>query len=79
MKCNSCGNEFTSTPDSLLHSDYGCPVCAEEMRRKNKSISFKEFIDISNHYHNFKYDYSKVNYIDRYTDVTIICPIHGEF
>lgn len=25
------------------------------------------------------YDYSKVNYINNFTKVTIICPIHGEF
>lgn len=26
-----------------------------------------------------KFDYSKVNYINYSTPITIICPIHGEF
>ena len=29
--------------------------------------------------HNNKYDYSKVNYINLITPITIICPIHGDF
>lgn len=39
----------------------------------------EEFIKESNIIHNRKYDYSKVNYINAYTKVCIICPIHGEF
>lgn len=37
------------------------------------------FKDISNKIHNFKYDYSSVNYINNYTNVKITCPIHGDF
>jgi hypothetical protein len=29
--------------------------------------------------HGYKYDYSKVNYINNYTAICIICPIHGNF
>lgn len=29
--------------------------------------------------HNFKYDYSKVIYINSYTKVCIVCPYHGDF
>jgi len=42
------------------------PTAAELIARANKT-------------HNNKYDYSKVNYINSKTKVTIICPIHGEF
>ena len=37
------------------------------------------FINKSNRRHNFKYDYSLVNYIDSLTNVNIVCPIHGIF
>lgn len=39
-----------------------------------------EFIEAANIKHNHKYDYSKVVYVDQtLTEVTIICPEHGEF
>lgn len=37
------------------------------------------FIQKARKVHNNKYDYSKVNYINTRTKVTIICPDHGEF
>lgn len=37
------------------------------------------FIKKSNEKHHYKYDYSKVNYINSETKVCIICPEHGEF
>jgi len=39
----------------------------------------KIFIDKTILKHNNKYDYSLVNYINSYTKVIIICPIHGSF
>ena len=45
--------------------------------------SFKKtknsFINDANIYHNFKYDYSLVDYKNNKTKVKIICPIHGIF
>ena len=26
-----------------------------------------------------KYDYSKINYVDQYIKVKLVCPVHGEF
>ncbi len=37
------------------------------------------FIHKSNIRYNDKYDYSKVDYVNRLTKVCIICPIHGQF
>ena len=48
----------------------------KEMSRRKTT---DEFIRESNILHNYKYDYSKVNYIDSHSKVTIICPVHGEF
>lgn len=38
-----------------------------------------EFIKRSKAIHGDKYDYSKVNYVNAYTKVTLTCPIHGDF
>jgi hypothetical protein len=53
----------------------GCPNCAHESRRLNIS----DFTERSKYIHRNKYDYSKVEYINHSTKVTIICPIHGDF
>jgi hypothetical protein len=45
----------------------------------SKKITSDEFVNKANEIHNNKYDYSKVEYIDNYSKVKIICPIHGEF
>ena len=42
-------------------------------------MTTSEFVNKANIVHNFKYDYSKVDYKNNYTNITIICPIHGEF
>jgi len=39
----------------------------------------KKFIRNSKKIHKDKYDYSKVDYINARTPVTIVCPIHGDF
>ena len=45
----------------------------------SKKLTAKDFISKASTVHAQKYDYSKVIYIDRNTEVCIICPIHGEF
>ena len=51
----------------------GCPKCA------GYQFTTKDFIEKANQVHNFKYDYSKVEYTNGEGFVNIICPIHGEF
>lgn len=48
------------------------------MRKKYK-INQEEFIQQAKEIHGDKYDYSKVQYVNKTTKVCIICPIHGEF
>lgn len=38
-----------------------------------------KFIEDAQKVHGNKYDYSKVNYVNSNTKVTITCPIHGDF
>lgn len=42
-------------------------------------LTQENFIEKANLIHDFKYDYSKINYINSRTSIIIICPIHGEF
>ena len=44
-----------------------------------KKLTIEEFIKKAEKFHNNKYDYSKVEYVNSQTKVCIICPKHGEF
>lgn len=46
------------------------------MPRRN---TLEEFVRKSRLKHGDKYDYSKVEYVNNRTPVTIVCPKHGEF
>jgi len=65
--------EFLQTPTT--HSRSGCVKCVNERMTKDQDKLIKEFRKV----HNDKFDYSKVDYINSYTKITIICPRHGEF
>ena len=41
--------------------------------------SNEQFIEEANIKHNFKYDYSKTQYVNKREKVCITCPIHGDF
>lgn len=66
--------EFWQTPDSHLRGAE-CPKCSHQSYR----YTTEEFIKMAKDVHGDKYDYSKVEYINRLTPVCIICPEHGEF
>ncbi len=52
----------------------GCPKCS-----KRHHYTTEEWIEEARKVHGDKYDYSKVEYINKSTKVCIICPEHGEF
>jgi hypothetical protein len=64
---------FEQTPNNHLSKKQGCYKCLGEIHDLNS------FIRICSIKHNGKYDYSLVNYNKITDNVTIICPIHGEF
>ena len=70
--------EFWQRPYSHLHGN-GCSKCANEATGERRSFSKEEFIKKAREVHGDKYDYSKVNYVNNYTKVCIICHEHGEF
>ena len=43
------------------------------------ALTTEQFIEKAIKVHSDRYDYSKVVYINSKTNVTIICPEHGEF
>ena len=66
--------EFEQTPSSHVDQKTGCPKCSNKYK-----YSTVEFITKAKSIHDKRYNYSKVNYINNYTPITIICPKHGEF
>jgi hypothetical protein len=44
-----------------------------------KIVTTADFIKKVKEIHGNLYDYSKVNYVNNYTRIIVICPKHGEF
>ncbi len=57
----------------------GCQICGIIFSANSKRYTKDEFIQKSIEKHGDTYDYSKVDYVDSKTRVTIICKKHGEF
>jgi hypothetical protein len=71
--------EFFQSPTNHL-SGYGCLKCAWEFKRgKYRLTTLDAFLTQAKEIHGNKYDYSKVEWKNTTTPITIICPIHGEF
>ena len=56
-----------------------CQKCSREETAKNKTLTTEEFIKRAKKSHGNKYNYSKVMYEHGRKNVSIICPVHGEF
>lgn len=57
----------------------GCPSCGKEKGVINNTNTKEQFIEKANIIHNFKYDYSLVEYVNNRSVLKIICPKHGLF
>ena len=77
ITCRKHG-DFATKPYNHMNGS-GCRKCADEANslafRKSKEQFVKEAMEV----HGNKYDYSKVDYVNWKTKVTIICPKHGDF
>ena len=71
--------EFYVRPSDFLRSIYGCSKCADVYNGEKRKKSKEDFILRAREIHGWKYDYSKVEYVNNHTKVCIICPEHGEF
>ena len=72
IKCNTCGSKFSLTAQYHLTNKVGCNHC----KWAEKKVAF---IARANTRHNFKFDYSLVEYSGSRGDIDIICPVHGVF
>jgi len=70
--------EFLQMPSGHLVG-HGCPKCGNMAISLKNGGTLENFIDKAKKVHGNKYDYSKVNYINSYIPVIIICSIDGEF
>lgn len=78
--CITCPKhgEFEQTPINHLFGK-GCPKCSKEKMNSRKTLTKEWFVGKAIEVHGDKYDYSKVEYKNNRTKVSIICPEHGEF
>jgi len=67
--------EFKQLPNG--HYKSGCQKCHIEHNNINETLN--NFLTKAKKTHGDKYEYSKVNYVNSKTKITIICPKHGEF
>ena len=70
--------EFEQSPSNHL-SGQGCSQCGRQSIIKNTSYNTEQLIKKAIQVHGDKYYYSKVDYKNSQTKVTVICPIHGGF
>lgn len=70
--CREHGS-FMQKPSLHLQGG-GCPICGG-----SKRLTLEEFIEKARKVHGDRYDYSKVDYVNNSTEVTITCPKHGDF
>lgn len=71
--------DFPQIARNHLNLKHGCPQCANISSALKQRFTTDQFIENARAIHGDKYDYSKVEYVRCDTDVTIICPIHGDF
>lgn len=70
--------EFWQSPDSH-RKGRGCPQCGDARKGLYNKDTSESFEDKAKVIHSDYYDYSQVEYLGSETNVTIICPKHGEF
>lgn len=70
--------DFEQIPNNHLQGQ-GCYDCGQIKSHMAQRSSLEHFITKATKLHNFKYDYSLVDYQGDRVKVTIICPTHGSF
>ncbi|MEQ1227941.1 hypothetical protein ABLT66_00255 [Acinetobacter junii] len=70
--------DFLITPDSLKRG-VGCAKCGDESGSKKRMIGTDLFLARAKEVHGDRYDYSKVIYKKRSSNIIIGCSVHGYF
>lgn len=71
--------EFLQQTDAHIRQKQGCPICGKIKQVLKRTKTLEKFIEDSVKLHGNKYDYSKCNYINDNSKITIICKEHGMF
>lgn len=72
--------EFWQTSIKHINRAQGCPKCYGKKNAERLKLDIEGFITKSNTVHSEKYDYSFIKeYVNNYTKLPIVCPIHGIF
>lgn len=78
ITCKKCGQDFKQSPNTHLMG-HGCRFCASEENSLKQRMPFADFLAECRKHYGEKYDYSKVQYVNGNSIITVICPKHGEF
>lgn len=70
--------EFEQSPNVHKRGS-GCQLCFNEKNILNKRVTREYVIDKFKETHGNRYDYSKFEYSNYFSKITIICKKHGEF
>lgn len=70
---------FLVNPYTHIRLGCGCMKCANDKMKKTCALTTESFIARAKEYIGYHYDYSKVEYVNAHTPVTIGCPTHGWF
>jgi hypothetical protein len=71
--------EFEQVAGNHAGKGSNCPLCARIIVASKKTKTLDKFIEECREVHGDTYDYSKVDYINNSTYITIICKKHGEY
>lgn len=74
IRCKEDNYIFEQIPENHLSGRNGCPFCSPSPRYNQET-----FIKKCKMIHKNKYDYSKTLFSNVKNEITIICPVHGEF
>ena len=70
--------EFQKWPSNHLNGQ-GCPKCGWEQSSLKQKYTTPELVLLAKEIHGDKYGYNKVDYKGSQINITLTCPIHGDF
>lgn len=70
---------FYQSPTHHIRRRQGCPKCKSKSSPQCQPQTLKDFVSNARAIHGDRYDYSRVEYKNNHTPVTIVCREHGEF
>ena len=77
--CPRHDSVFNQTPGHHINKKCRCPKCGRESGNSKQTKTTEDFVKDAKDLHGNTYDYSKSIYVNKYTNLIIACPIHGDF